>query len=222
MRPLIIFDMDGVLIDSEPLHRHVEGGIFRDLGLAISESEHTAFAGMSPRGMWTAVTERYGLQHDIDALVVRETQIKSREFAAAALRAMPGVEDLIRDLEAAGHDLAVASSSPAELIETITAKLGLRERFSRRVSAEEVARCKPHPGVFLRAASLCGRNPHECVVIEDSFNGVCAAGAAGMQCIGYRNPNSGAQDLSAADLVVEDFGAASRQRIITFADSGVR
>ncbi|MGH8221499.1 MAG: HAD family hydrolase [Woeseiaceae bacterium] len=216
---LVIFDMDGVLLDSEPVHIRLERDIFSGLGLAISDSELNGYVGMAPRTMWTLIRERHGLRREVGELVAAETAIKVREFGRMTLQAVHGVEELIRELTAAGHGLAIASSSSARLIDTVVQKLGLRRYFPHRVSAEEVAQGKPAPDIFLEAAARCARRPGECVVIEDSANGVRAARAAGMACVGFVNRTSGDQDLTAADLLVEDFGATSVRRILRFIEA---
>src|SRR5690606_32549255 len=171
----------------------------------------------SPAGMWGAIKARFGLPHTIDALVEMDTDIKAREIRRMRFEPIDGVERLIADLEDAGCELAVASSSQKRLIEAVTERLGIRQRFSQLVSAEEVARGKPRPDVFLRAAELCGRTPASCLVIEDSANGVRAAVAAAMTCVGFVNESAGRQDLSGADLVVRDFGGAARKEIVALA-----
>ncbi len=219
MPPLVIFDMDGVLVDSEPMHMRLEREMFERLSLPISEAEHQAFVGMSPAGMWGTIKARFDLPHAVDDLVEMDTDVKAREIGATPLEPIDGVEELIADLEDAGCELAVASSSQKRLIEAVTEGLGLRQRFSQLVSAEEVRRGKPHPDVFLRAAELCGRKPADCLVIEDSANGVRAALAAGMKCVGFVNESAGRQDLSGADLVVRNFGDAARKEIVALARS---
>jgi HAD superfamily hydrolase (TIGR01509 family) len=214
MKPLVIFDMDGVLVDSEPVHMRLERENFARLSLPVSEVEHHSYVGMSPRSMWAAIKSRHGLQQEIDALVATEAAIKVREIARLPLQAIDGIPQLLRTLREDGYELAIASSSPQALIDAITAKLGLRSHFLHTISSEAVEKGKPHPDLFLAAARMCGRLPAQCVVIEDSTNGVRAARAAGMKCIAYANRNSGSQDLSHADLVVEGFSAAGRRQIM--------
>ena len=216
---LVIFDMDGVLLDSEPVHIRLERDIFDGLGLRITDTELNGYVGMAPHTMWTLIKERHGLQREVGELVAAETAVKVREFGKMTLQAIHGVEALIRELVAAGHGLAIASSSSTLLIDTVTRKLGLRQYFTHRISAEEVARGKPQPDIFLEAAERSARRPGECVVIEDSANGVRAARAAGMACVGFVNRNSGNQDLRAADLLVEDFSEASARRILDFIET---
>ena len=99
--------------------------------------------------------------------------------------------------------MAVASSSMYERIERTAKSLGVDDCFDVYVSGEQLKRPKPAPDIFIKAAELLGVSPSECIVIEDSGNGVNAAKAAGMACVGYINPGSGDQDLSAADYLVE-------------------
>src|SRR5690606_38669072 len=219
MPPLVIFDMDGVLVDSEPMHMRLEREMFERLSLPISEAEHQAFVGMSPAGMWGTIKARFDLPHAVDDLVEMDTDVKAREIGATPLEPIDGVEELIADLEDAGCELAVASSSQKRLIEAVTEGLGLRQRFSQLVSAEEVRRGKPHPDVFIRAAELCGRKPADCLVIEDSANGGRAALAACMKCVCFVNESAGRQDLSGAELVVRNFGDAARKEIVALARS---
>ena len=98
--------------------------------------------------------------------------------------------------------MAIASSSSPELIREVIRRLGIAKYFRELVSGDEVARPKPNPDVYLTAAKKIGADPSECVVLEDSHNGVLAAKSAGMFCIGFRSPHSGNQDLSTADIIV--------------------
>lgn len=205
MAGYVIFDMDGVLVNSEPVHQEVEADIFRSLQLDIPASEHLTFMGMAPEDMWALVKERYGLQQSVPALVALEKEMKAASFGGMTLQPMPGVADFIRALKKEGYHLSVASSSPAGLIALITRSIGLADYFDVLVSAEEVRRGKPAPDVFLRVADWYSLPPASFVVVEDSTNGVAAAKAAGMRCIGYTG--SAGQQLAAADITVSDFSA---------------
>ena len=111
--------------------------------------------------------------------------------------------------------LALASSSPRRIIDLFTSKTSTQSYFEFLLSGEEVPNGKPEPDIFLEAARRLGAAPAECVVIEDSANGVQAAVAAGMRCIGFQNPHSGTQDLKMADLVVDHFGK-EKKKILSF------
>jgi HAD superfamily hydrolase (TIGR01509 family) len=125
---------------------------------------------------------------------------------------MPGLLDLLADFHAHGIRTALASSSMRLVIRTVLDKLDLSASFSPIVSGEDVAQGKPAPDIFLRTADLLEIPPAGCLVIEDSANGVRAAQAAGMRSIGLHNPNSGAQDLSPADWIVDSLGEIRFER----------
>jgi HAD superfamily hydrolase (TIGR01509 family) len=101
--------------------------------------------------------------------------------------------------------MALASSNNKMAVDSIIEKFGLRKYLKVAISGDDVTNGKPDPEIFLKASEKMNIEPHECLVIEDAANGVIAAKAAGMKCIGLQNKNSGNQDLSEADLVVNNF-----------------
>jgi HAD superfamily hydrolase (TIGR01509 family) len=117
---------------------------------------------------------------------------------------VPGAQQLVDELRAQELKLAVVSSSTREIVKTVLGHLAITGCFHATVAGDEVAHGKPHPEPFLRAAAMLGFPPECCAVIEDSANGVLAAKAAGMKCVGYLNPHSGEQDLSGADWIVDN------------------
>lgn len=212
--PVVIFDMDGVLIDSEPFHMEEEQRIFTQLGIEVSPQAHEQFVGMAPLMMWARLREQYRLPQSAEELKAMEIAHKVGQMKIADLQPIPGIPALIAQLQDAGHTLALASSAPRAYIDVITEKTGLRNAFRELVSGDDVRAGKPEPDIFLRTAALLGVNPVSCTVLEDSSNGVRAALAAGMRCIAYRNPHSGHQDISRAELIVDDFSPASINRIL--------
>lgn len=202
-RNYVIFDMDGVIIDSEPLHFAVERTLFAELGLPVGETEHAGFVGCSSRTMWETLRSRYGLDRQTADLVLYERRRYREALQAEGVPFMPGMVDLIRELASGGVAVAIASSAPHEQIDEVVRTGALASAVRVRVSGDDVPHSKPDPAIFLRAATLMGADPYACTVVEDSEHGVSAARAAGMRCIGFRNPNSGAQNLSRADAVVD-------------------
>lgn len=214
MLKALIFDMDGVIIDSEPIHFRVEKRLFEDLGLAISDDEHHSFVGTTSRWMWSYIKDKYKLNQSIEELVQMEaTSYVDHLLSQKDKKPIPGVVDLIQELHGNNVRLAVASSASVRNIEIVLKMFRLERFFEVRVSGDEVRNGKPAPDVFLRCAKTLGLRPGECIVIEDSKNGVEAAKAAGMKCIGFKNPNSGGQDLSAADMVIGSFLELDYQRL---------
>lgn len=139
--------------------------------------------------------------------------------AEEALRPVAGVTDLLDALRTINLRLAIASSSSRDMIELAMNKADLASYFEAVTNGNEVTQGKPDPEIFLVSAEKLGVPPEECIVIEDSPHGISGGKAAGMTCIGFKNPNSGDQDLSNADLTVNDFSAESIECIIKLATS---
>jgi HAD superfamily hydrolase (TIGR01509 family) len=199
----VIFDMDGVLVDTEPLHHEAFFRHYAELGIQVSEEEYLTFLGLSTRNVYQRLQQEFGLTGDIDALMKRKRELFAVAFdESQELDLLPGARELIEDLRRAGVPLQLASSAGKETINRVFRRFELYPLFDNVVSGEDFPRSKPDPAIFLRAAELAGVEPQHCVVIEDSSNGVQAAKAAGMYCIGYSSEHSGGQDLHLADRVV--------------------
>lgn len=206
----VIFDMDGVIVNSEPIHIASEKVLFRSLGIQIDDDEHFSFVGTTSVNMWQQLKYKYGLKGTIPALIALERRaywdyLKKVEN----LKPIPYIKKLIRQLSKMKIKLIVASSSPLNQIEYILAKLELKKYFTLCLSGDQVRRGKPEPDIFLEACKLGKVRPQECVVIEDSQNGVIAARKAGIKCVALQNPGSGKQNLSRANLVVKSIGRIS-------------
>lgn len=203
----VIFDMDGVIIDSEPLHHKVfKEYTHSKFGLTISDEEYNRFIGTTNHHMYSILKEKYNLKEDLITLI-EEYEEKCLEFLLSRTTEKPihGVDVLIKNLHQNKIKLALASSSPKKSINIVLDMFDMNKFFDVKVSGQEVGNSKPAPDIFLRAAELLNICPKECLVFEDSRNGVAAAKAAGMQCIAFYNPNSGQQDLSRADKIIESF-----------------
>ncbi len=206
----VIFDMDGVLVNSEPYHFKVEKQLLENMGISITDKEIESFVGLAMDKMWGRIKETYSLDESIENLVKEDTGFRVSFFAEIEkLDPIEGVKDFIESVIAKKLKTAVASSSHTKLIETVLEKTGLSEYFPEIVSGFDVRHGKPYPDIFLKTAELLGVKADECIVVEDSFNGVKAARSAGMICIAYRNPESGNQDLSGADHIIDSFSSAA-------------
>jgi HAD superfamily hydrolase (TIGR01509 family) len=202
----VIFDMDGVIIDSQPYHFAVEEKIFRELGFAVTEEESHSFVGMAGDLMWEYLKNKFGLQESIAELVAFDNRIRVDYFASLEkVTPIPGIVDLLDELGRNNIKIALASSSSVEVINVFISKLGIGHYFQQIISGDFVEKGKPAPDIFIHTAQALQEAAADCVVIEDSANGVKAAKAAGMKCIGFSNANSGDQDLSLADMVIDDF-----------------
>ncbi|MEN8116122.1 MAG: HAD family phosphatase [Bacteroidota bacterium] len=202
----IIFDMDGVLVDSEPFYVEVEQQNFRKLGLNVTHKEHITYQGTATDVMWYRVKDKHGLSQSVEELVKMTNSIVTPYFQNLELiESMPGVSELIRFLANKNIPIAVASSSTPEVIEIILNKTGLKKYFSIVVDSQMAGSSKPEPDIFLLAAKKLGIAPEKCLVIEDSTNGIKAAKQAGMSCVAYAGPGSEFQDQNRADWIIKDF-----------------
>lgn len=203
MLKAVIFDMDGVLIDSEPVHYQANRQLMENMGYEISYEYYKQFIGSTCTRMWQTIIRDYKLDKTVQWLLTESDKICDDIIIENGYPPVNGSVKLVKELRASGYILAVASSSKPERIDKNVTNLDIKHCFEKLVSGEKVANPKPAPDVFLKAAKEIGVSPEECVVIEDSDNGVRAAKAAGMVCVGYLNPGSGEQSLSEADYVVE-------------------
>lgn len=205
MLKAVIFDMDGVIIDSEPLHARAAVIAMKNFGLELTLDYCYSFIGSTAKHMLEVTKDRYHLNATIEELMEANVAAKRHLVEAEGYPPIPYVYELMANLHDNGYLLAIASSSPYEDIMATATRLKLLPFLNRIVSGMQVQHPKPAPDVFLLAAEELGVSPDECVVIEDSCNGLLAARAAGMTRVAFFNPHSGAQDLSAADYVVEGF-----------------
>ncbi|MEO0292787.1 MAG: HAD family phosphatase [candidate division WOR-3 bacterium] len=207
MLKAVIFDLDGVIIDSEPFHYEVNKKIFAHLGINMSEKEYESYIGTSHEYMWSKIKRKYNLPQAVSELVNMQVSGNINYIKNEKIEGIEGVVSLLSRLKKANIKMAIASSSPKEVIELVINKLKISQYFSAIVGGEELKRSKPAPDIFLKAAERLKVEPANCVVIEDSENGVKAAKAAGMKCIGFKNPNSGNQNLKKADFIIEKYSS---------------
>lgn len=207
MLKAVIFDMDGVLIDSEPDHLRIHEKMLGWLGIEPSSIDHSKYIGVTTSYKWTDIKLKYDLSYSVQELVEinRRNYFEYITTKDTIIEAIPGVCKLVENIHNAGLKLAVASSSPINVIETVVKGIELDKYFDVLVTGDYVKKSKPNPDIFLYAAEKIKIKPENCLVVEDSRNGSIAAKRAGMKCVGYKNINSENQDISAADLITESF-----------------
>jgi HAD superfamily hydrolase (TIGR01509 family) len=210
----VIFDMDGVIVDTEPVHSYAYFQHFAELNIDISKDMFTSFMGNSTRNTFQKLKELFPIDGEVEDLIQRKRTLFNDAFDSKEdLYLIEGVEELIQDLHRNGMQLILASSAAKVTIERVFKRFNLHQYFTHIVSGEDFPNSKPHPAIFEYAASLSIAPKENCVVIEDSTNGIRAAKAAGIFCIGYNSENSKLQDLSLADVVVENLDDLSFERI---------
>jgi mannitol-1-/sugar-/sorbitol-6-/2-deoxyglucose-6-phosphatase len=202
----VILDMDGLLIDTEPVWRVAEASVFTGLGIDLSESDLLDSTGQTiaelvPIWRQRLAGPREGTELSDDEIADRITDLVA-EHVAAEGAPMPGVMDAIALFKKEGLRLAIASSSPRRFIDVVCQRLGLAEIEVRRSAMDEV-NGKPAPDVYLAAARQLGVAPEACLALEDSAHGVAAAKSAGMRCIAVPDPKLAADPgYRAADAVL--------------------
>lgn len=198
----VIFDMDGVLLDSEPLHDMTNLEILRSFGIEADTSVTNAFVGRTSAALWEAMISRYSLQASIDDLIDRQWRINIEKLPSSGIIGSEGLEELLSYLKEHRIKLSVASSSRNDFVEAVFDHLNLWEYMETYTGGSEVKLGKPSPEIYLRAAEKIGMKAAACLTVEDSTAGVQSSKAAGMYTVGYLNPTSDGQDLSEAEAIV--------------------
>lgn len=197
--------MDGVIVDSEPVYQQIEKTMFKEIGIEIDPVTYRTFVGLKTLEMWKSIVERFQLpHHPADLSVEEEKRYLESVRKKNGMFPVDGSLQLIRLLYDHGYLLALASSNSRLAIKTVLEKFKINGYFSFIMSGEQVEKSKPDPDIFIKTAEKIGRDPVECLVIEDSSNGVMAACRAGMKCLAYQNCKTGIQDLSEANLIIRD------------------
>ncbi len=218
----IVFDLDGVLIDTEPIYLETINLVLGGHGVGpLSAQEYQAFIGKHADFTWPTLKERYGLSGSQATLKATYDDLLARVLPAR-LRLRPDAESMLAAVAERGIKRAVATSSRRKWLELKINTLGLESFFAAVVSAEEVGRFKPEPDVYLVAAERAGINPVDAIAIEDSPSGITSAKRAGMRVFALRTESTAGLDLSEADHVVENlteidlgalFGAGDRGHV---------
>ncbi len=196
----ILFDMDGVLVDSEEYICRASVEMFRERGIKVMPEDFTPFVGMGENRYIGGVAGKYGLKVDIDAVKARTYEIYET-LVAGNLRALPGALDFIGGCRGAGLRLALATSTDRIKMEINLREIGLsRSDFDAVINGLEVENKKPFPDIYLLAAERIGLRPSECLVAEDAVSGVRAAKAAGCKCLALLTTFT-APELSEADWI---------------------
>jgi HAD superfamily hydrolase (TIGR01549 family) len=211
----VIFDMDGVLLDSEPVYDRATTAFVEELGFEADPRVYDLVRGLTVIDVWEVLAHHFGIDRPVAELAAESVRRLNGFFASAeGIEPRPGVTELLDELAAAGLPLAVASSSPRERIAIILRRLGIDHRLPTRVGGDDVVRGKPDPEVFLRAAEQLEVAPEHCVVIEDAARGVAAALAAGMRCVALDCGTDTREALAQAHLIIDDLRRLDHPRLL--------
>jgi HAD superfamily hydrolase (TIGR01509 family) len=200
----IIFDCDGVLVDSEPLSMRADVALLRRFGIEISEAEaHQRFVGTTFQAMLDMMTAQHGVSFPKDLHDVKNATVE--DLYRSELKIVDGVAEVLSALKLRGVSISIGSNSPRKRVELAIELTGIAKHFDRIVTYQDVADGKPAPDIFLRAAKLAVATIDECLVVEDSVTGTTAATAAGIRTVGFTgthaHPLQHAADLKKAGAV---------------------
>ncbi|MBT4434983.1 MAG: HAD family phosphatase [Polaribacter sp.] len=207
----VIFDMDGVIIDSEAIHKKAYYETFVSLGLEVSEKLYKTLTGSSTINAFQRLIAHFNLDLDANALVLDKRRRYVNFFENDPnLHLVAGVEEIIKYFYEKNCTLILASSSAMVNINRVFDRFKLQSYFSAKISGADLTASKPHPEIFEKAALLANTSKENCIVIEDSDNGITAANDAGIFVFGYANKLSEGQTLENADAVIDSFSSLKK------------
>jgi beta-phosphoglucomutase len=206
MLKAVLFDMDGVIVDTEPLHHKAYKMMFDDVGIDVSDSMYRSFTGQSTRGICEFLCKHFDLTLEPISLEKgKRAHFTKLFFEDPDLQLLDGVEDLIKNYHSNGLTLVVASSASMFTINNVMKRFDLDSYFKDKLSGADLKASKPHPEIFINAAKAAGVSNSECFVIEDSTNGIIAAKEADIFCVAYKSAHSKDQDYTRADMTISDY-----------------
>lgn len=203
-RPALLFDMDGVLVDSNGMHRDSWIAVAERHGLPVRRAEEIGRCGLTTRDVIGKLLRWEVDDGEADRLGEEKERLYRGWIAARGIPAIPGVADYVKRAAAAGYACAVGTSAPEENLRACLASLGLAGCFRSCVTSGGGLRGKPAPDIYLAAAAAVGAAPETCIVFEDAANGIAAAKAAGMRAVGILTAAT-KEELFQADAWYGDF-----------------
>ena len=210
----VIFDMDGVIVNSEPLHHKAYKKMFAEFKLNVSNNLYESFTGQSTFSICKQLCEMFKLNDDPNSLVLsKRKHFKIIFDNDSSFQMIDGALELIKNYFNNNLTLVLASSASMTNIDRIFKKFDLNKFFKAKISGANLKESKPNPEIFIKAAKMTGFKKEECIVIEDSTNGIIAAKSAGIYCVGYNSYNSKNQNYDNANLVINELGEIKFNKI---------
>ncbi len=214
----VIFDMDGVMIDSEPLWEKTEKIMMANRGLVYTPVYREKIVGLGQKDSAILLKDTFGLEDETEEIINSRISILL-DIYDEELELVSGLESLLESLSDSPLKVALASSSPIRVINFVLDKFELGKYFDPVVSGDMVENGKPNPDIYLHTAGLMGLNPTECVVIEDSINGVVSAKAADMNCIAVPDKRLDPSGFKKADVIMDELEMVKLEALMNFRSS---
>ena len=213
----VLFDMDGVIVDTEPLHRKAYEKTFQDLNIKVSDEFYATFTGNSTKTVCEKLIEKFNLTQTHEEIAqIKRTYFKELFDNDPDFDLLPGIRSLIESYYNNGIRLILASSAHINTINWVFEKFGLDQYFKGKISGASLNESKPNPEIFNIAAEMSGEAKENCMVIEDSTNGIIAANRANIFCAAYRSGHSALQDYSTANILVSDFSDLEAEKLAKY------
>ncbi|MDA9563546.1 HAD family phosphatase [Flavobacteriales bacterium] len=210
----VLFDMDGVIVDTEPLHHKAYFQMFDETGMDVSEELYQSCTGQSTVNVCKKLKAHFNHPLPFEVLAkMKQANFKHLFRYDDSLQLLDGVLDLIKNYHENGVTMILASSASHNTINSVFDRFELDQYFKAKISGSDFEQSKPHPAIFNKAAELSGESKNNCIVIEDSTNGIRAANAAKIFCVGYKSIHSKNQDYSSADYIIDSFDSIHFSRI---------
>jgi beta-phosphoglucomutase len=200
----VIFDMDGVIIDSQPIADKLSTQTAKRFGVHLTEQQLHDLHGGSTQSFWTHIKKTYNLPEPVD-YYIDQYDVEKEIRLYKNLKPIKGITELIVDLHEHNVALALATSASLYRMQKVLDLFGMRDTFEAFVCANDVTYPKPDPEIFLKAAGKLNTKPEECVVIEDAINGLLAAHRAGMKCVLYWRKKTPIKTSVAPSLIIKNF-----------------
>ncbi|MFH0884341.1 MAG: HAD family phosphatase [Candidatus Micrarchaeota archaeon] len=208
----VLFDFDGVVVQSEPLHMQTFLEMLEPYGVRVGEGRwYREFAGTGSKHIFEVLVKEYGLDLDVDTLVAERKRNYEARVRAGELKEMPGVRDFVLMLKSRGIHTAIVSGSHRTNVQAALETLSMQGLFDLIVSGDDLEQRKPDPGPFLHAAQKLHVPPEACLVIEDSDAGCEAARRAGMKLAWLKPPLDMPDQTS--DIVISDFTGPNLKKL---------
>ncbi len=213
----VLFDMDGVIVDTEPLHRKAFLKTFDDLNINVSDTLYSSFTGTSTQKVCETLIKEFHLDISPEEIVaMKRKYFKDLFDNDSDFDLIPGVLNLIQHYYKNNIKLVLASSAHINTINWVFERFNLESYFIGKISGAALKESKPNPEIFILAAEIAGEPKQNCMVIEDSTNGIIASKRAEIFCAGYRSANSKLQDYSLADVVVDDYSQLTLEKLAPY------
>ncbi len=198
----IVFDFDGVVVDSEPLYKRAEEKFFTEYGVTIPSNDWKYFKGLSEEGFFKLASEKYGISVHSEKLRNRSRELFLEEIKHN-LRYLPGFEKFFEDIKGK-YRIGLVTSTPRSILEWILSNTEVKNHFEYIITADDVEKRKPDPAPYLEICKKMNVKPEQVIVIEDSINGVNSAVTAGAITIGFTSSLS-EEDLNAANFFAKSY-----------------